>query len=453
MGSLEVSYSRSMLRSNWPLGLVIISVWVCLFTIGIIISSDKKQVKRNRRAYHTLVWVGAISASLILAPYLRHPWDFDIWISTAEDLLSGRNPYDFLMAETLRRGYNFPYYDYPPLWALILLPHYILYLIQPIHEIEVLRTILKIPLIATNLLTGYLLYTISRDKGEKVGLIHFVAFSLNPFILLMSSGAGLHDGLAAFFSLLAFLAFHRGKRDFAALALGLAISAKMYPIFLLAPFILFVKGAVQKIRFAVLSAVPLTMLSIPFILWNPESYIHMLIIRHAASRPHGFSLWELCRRSWFCLTGTWETWVFPNYRFAMPIIILSILGICAYYFGKEKTADNLSSACLAVTLIVTIIAVESHPPFFIWISPFILLRRTRHTWLAYTLLTVSLYLYIGVGYPIHRYWGKPLIPGYRGDVAVSMVMYPSGIGSVLIEVYLLLSTLGLEEPLKTLEQK
>lgn len=370
-----------------------------------------------------------------------------------EDLFAGRNPYDFLMAETLRRGYNFPYYDYPPLWALILLPHYLLFLIQPIHEVEVLRTILKIPLVAANLLTGYLLYIISRDRGERLGLIHFAAFSLNPFILLESSGAGLHDGLAAFFSLLAFFTFSRRKRDLAALTLGLAISAKMYPIFLLAPFILFVRGTLRKIRFAVLTAIPLALLSVPFLLWNPESYIHMLILRHAASPVHGFSLWELIRQSWFNLTGTWDIWFYPNYRFAMPIIILLILGVCLHYHGREKTVDNLLSACLAVALITTIIAVESHPSFFIWLAPFILLGKRRRIWLIYTVLTVCLYLYIAVGYPINRFWGRPLIPGYRGEFLVGVIMYPSGIVSVLTEVLLLISTLGLGEPTEALQEK
>lgn len=450
---MEVFRSPKIFGSDWPLGLVIISIWVCLFVIGIIIFSNEKQVRRNRRAYHILVWIGGISANLILAPYLRHPWDFDIWISTMEDLFAGRNPYDFLMAETLRRGYNFPYYDYPPLWALILLPHYLLFLIQPIHEVEVLRTILKIPLVAANLLTGYLLYIISRDRGERLGLIHFAAFSLNPFILLESSGAGLHDGLAAFFSLLAFFTFSRRKRDLAALTLGLAISAKMYPIFLLAPFILFVRGTLRKIRFAVLTAIPLALLSVPFLLWNPESYIHMLILRHAASPVHGFSLWELIRQSWFNLTGTWDIWFYPNYRFAMPIIILLILGVCLHYHGREKTVDNLLSACLAVALITTIIAVESHPSFFIWLAPFILLGKRRRIWLIYTVLTVCLYLYIAVGYPINRFWGRPLIPGYRGEFLVGVIMYPSGIVSVLTEVLLLISTLGLGKPTEALQEK
>lgn len=120
--------------------------------IGIVVFSDERQVGRNRLAYHALVWVGVLLANLILAPYLRHPWDFDIWVSTAEDLVASRNPYDFLMSETLRRGYNFPYYDYPPLWALIPVFQYLIFLYQPFHGVEVLRTILKVPLIISNFL-------------------------------------------------------------------------------------------------------------------------------------------------------------------------------------------------------------------------------------------------------------------------------------------------------------
>ncbi len=419
------------------------SVWVCLFVIGIVGLSDERQVRSNRYAYHALIWLGAVLANLLLAPYLRHPWDFDIWIDTAQDLLSGRNPYDVLMSETLKRGYNFPYYDYPPLWAFILVVHYILFLCQPVNEVEVLRVILKIPLIASSLLTGYLLYTILRERGERFGLMCFAAYSLNPFVILQSSGLGLHDTLAAFFSLLAFSLFYRGKRDSSAVALGLAIAAKMYPVFLLAPFLSFIKGMVRKVRFAFLSATPLMVFSVPFLLWNSKSYLHMLVERHAYSRPHGFSLWELYRQSWYFFTETVDLWVFPNFRIAMPLIILLTIGVYVHYRGKEVTLDNLSSACLAVALIETILAIESHPSFFVWVAPFILLRRRKNTWLVYSLLTISLYLYLGVGYPLNRFWGRPPIPGYRRGDLVRVVAYSSGMVSVLLEVILLLSTLGL----------
>ena len=133
---------------------------------------------------------------------------------------------------------------------------------------------------------------------------------------------------------------------------------------------------------------------------------------------------------------------FSQFKVAMPLIILLTLGVCIYYHNREATLDNLSSVCLAVALIETIMAVESHPSFFVWLAPFILLAERRNTWLTYTSLTGSLYLYLSVGYPINRFWGRPPIPGYRLGYLVQVTTYLSGITSILVEVYLLLSSLG-----------
>ncbi len=198
--------------------------------------------------FHPLfVWVVAGTAlRLLLAPFTS--WTNDVlppYFAT-RDLAMFGNPYATY------------HYTYPPLFAYLEFPLNFLALllgspvvqyvpsmvpvaettgmIAPMVTSPLFNLALKVPMIAGDLLVGWLLYTALAPSSAKAARRAFLLWYLNPLVILVGSVQGQFDALPALCVLAASIALVERKRWVAGLALAAAIALKAYAVYLLPLF-------------------------------------------------------------------------------------------------------------------------------------------------------------------------------------------------------------------------
>lgn len=182
---------------------------------------------------------------LILALYLTHDWDFQVWHISFTDIVSG-----------LGSPYSAMNFSYPPIWAYVLMPFasvstffanpydglmrfnlngFLVAGTQPLFNLLV-----RLPLIASEVFIGLLIYDhVLKFKNENTAHKSFILWFLNPFVIFVSCVFGQFDVLAALMVMLAFLFFLDKKFVLCGLAIGLGALTKLYPLYLLPIYLIF----------------------------------------------------------------------------------------------------------------------------------------------------------------------------------------------------------------------
>lgn len=200
--------------------------------------------------------------------------------------------------------------------------------------------ILKIPYLIFDLLTGYILYKIYKNKK----ILYFWLF--NPISIYLIYILGNFDIIPTLFTILAFYFMKNNKQFWSYFTIGLAIALKMYPIMFL-PFLFFYdkKNILKNIKYSIFSLIPLILSVLPFI--KQQSFYDSFI-------------------------GSGLTQKILEYRInnlpIFPIFFLLILII--YYFSKSKYKFEI--AILQIFLIF-IGLVNFHPQWIMWFFPFIII--------------------------------------------------------------------------------
>ena len=204
-----------------------------------------KVLGKDVPAIAVAIIVGAV-IRLAIAPFFMDTFDFAFWTATAFDIRTGNGMYS---------DYD---YWYPPVWGYILslmVPILDLFNCIPTEEIIIrmadddLSTgdgwavstgalvILKLPLIAADLVNGLLIYKIvkriSGDERKSMGAATLWLF--NPLSIWISSGHGQFDTVALMFVLLCIYAYLEGSRLMCGMAIAAATLTKVFPAFMVLP--------------------------------------------------------------------------------------------------------------------------------------------------------------------------------------------------------------------------
>ena len=164
----------------------------------------------------------------ILALYTGLPYDMNVWFKTGVWLNQGINIY--LPADHL---------GYPPLWALWCGVAYKLYTVLA-YNIEAWRLIIKLPMILAHFVLAYALGSFAATRFNiKTGQKVLVIALLWSFFIYIGALWGQINVISALLTFLAFYAVSAGKNKTGALALGLAIALKIYPLVTLPVFFIF----------------------------------------------------------------------------------------------------------------------------------------------------------------------------------------------------------------------
>jgi len=379
-------------------------------------------------------------ARLFLAPFTGNPWDMYVWIQSGRDFLEHQiNPYDVLYYKSISSGRYFAWYGYPPVWFFSIIQSYFLYTLLPWRNLESAYLAIKAPLIATDLLVGYIIYMqLERKIGHKVALVAASAYILNPYVIWISAGWGIHDNFCAVFTLIAYIAYANGHPKTSATSLGLAIASKQYSIFALPAFLLFKPKTSSRLTYLIITAFAPLAVSLPFLVWNYRSYLFMWEFQ-AFRNPRGVTYWGAL---W--LLHGFRLYELEDYFIAVSWIsiplMLTAYGLIAFraLHNQSGTTDFLN-ILLSCCLVYFLFARNINTPFLVWICPLIVIsaisQRTRWELWVYALLSSLFMLYLAVYEPLPEFWGVMFPTAYYRNIQLRAFALIIGIAAVIVELF------------------
>jgi len=239
----------------------------------------------------------ALLVRLALVPLFYD--DFNYWgLGVFSSLLAhGNDPYFAVVKDPTLLWIN-PW-RYPPLYLLFSVPAFLLKTVSA-NGMMYLAT-LKIPLVLADLVTTLFLYkSLELMTSHRTAVRLSALYALNPIVIFLSAVHGTNDPIAIMFTVMSFYYFLRYtkssdtplRQDLAksALLLGLGIATKFYPLFLVPVFLIALRGRSSRLLHLGLSLLPLAVFSLPFLLWNPSSYLFLLTVNNVGGTHPLFPL-------------------------------------------------------------------------------------------------------------------------------------------------------------------
>jgi len=167
-------------------------------------------------------------------------------------------------------------------------------------------------------------------------------------------------------AVLAIYYFDRRLYDYSALALGLSIATKFFPIVLLAPiaFIFYRRGQLKDaIRYVIVTAGTWLLINAPFIIFNKTGWWRFFKMNGERGVDFG-SLWYALN-----LFGI------STSNLNTLSILLFLIGIAAYavYFFGLGQLPTLASTSFIVVAIFTISSKVYSPQYVLWLTPLAIL--------------------------------------------------------------------------------
>ncbi|HET6398436.1 MAG TPA: GtrA family protein, partial [Candidatus Thermoplasmatota archaeon] len=246
-----------------------------------------------------VLYAGAAALMLAVALVWQHPWDTYVFRAGAETLLhEGVTPYETAASRPphLERGDFLPPqqqgYAYPPLPMLLQAAA-----VAPFLSFGpgVTDVAVRLPAIAGILAFAGLGAAYLRDQGAVPGAVRRfeTAVLLNPLAIVVASVWGQAEAMVLPLLALALLLSGRGRPVAAGVAAAAAVLCKPWAL-LAAPFLLLHMARTgqsrQAWRLLVAGAATATAACLPFLLHQPEAFLHQVVGMHVDRPPSRFSL-------------------------------------------------------------------------------------------------------------------------------------------------------------------
>lgn len=304
----------------------------------------------------------AFAVRIILIPFFSDDYNFWAFRTFTSYFIQGFNPWTILLRDPTLYWINPWRYPSPSLAFTI--PAQLIY--EYVRNEIVYLYAIKIPLVIADLITIFFLHKIlmilSRDvkKAGKLTLL----YAFNPIVILVSAVWGITDPVPVMFTVVSLYFFLNATSTtrFAtsALFLGWGIAFKLYPIFILPAFLAKLKRFKEAIIFLIFACLPLAAFSVPFLLWDSESYISILLTHHTEG---AYPLSPI-----FILTQLLVVQI-------MFLLFIATLFIVAY-LKKTSIVVNVTLSFLVLYLAFGGLFATN---YFSWIVPFtILLLTDKH---------------------------------------------------------------------------
>jgi len=283
--------------------------------------------------------------------------DFNLWATVVftKLLMEGCNPWIIVFRDPTLHWIN-PW-RCPSLQLFPTAPAYIVYTYT--ENTILLIYLTKLPQIFADMVTIFFLYKILwkiNDNGKVTKLLMLYAF--NPITIFTSAFSITTDPISVMFSVIALFFFISAVSTIgiatSAIFLGWAIASKLYPIFILPVFVIKLKNLKERVIFVFFASLPLVILSMPFLIWNFESYISMLLI-HNLGGAHPLL-----------------PYLNPQISIISKILffILTITFFLIAYFKRTSITANIVLSFFALYFAMGILFPAN---YFSWIIPFAVL--------------------------------------------------------------------------------
>lgn len=408
VSTFEVSYDQTAIEVDASVYAALGALVLALFFVG-------KKLGWKR------FLVLAVPAYLVLMPWTGQRYDVYFLLSSGIRILQHVNPFD---------PGNPPIYPgplkwaYPPLYALYsafsfvlyqlmtgaplptvgaltwpgwLTATYNVYLAYVPPTLPLLVFLLKLPMVASAILTGVLLKKMMGS--EKAALLWIV----NPLVILVASIWGQLDPIATLLAVGALYYFRQGKENQAYFLASFGAAVKVWPI-LLIPLMLVVKARKKGLKalkpaVAVLPALLVTV-GLYSLFGNPLQSLFVLVYARGIPTFAGA----------FTVNGlTWQEILFilhfPPVPLFLYIGIPMYLVILAWVYLKMD--EDIERWLVASILVLFLTYNYVNPQYFYWILPILILQRKKISALVFTVLPI---LYITLAYDLFYFVSPAILP-------------------------------------------
>jgi len=298
----------------------------------------------------------AFVVRVLLIPFFNDDFNFWAFRVFTSYFMQGFNPWTIVYRDPTLYWIN-PW-RYPSPFLVFTVPAQFIY--THVENEIIFLYLIKMPLVVADLITVFFLHkTVMNLSGDvkKAGKLALL-YAFNPITLLVSAIWGITDPIPVMFtvaSLYFFLnAISTTGLAISALFLGWGIAFKLYPIFILPAFVAKMKRFKEAIIFVIFACLPLTVFSAPFLLWDSESYIKIMLTHHAEGVHPLFPIFFL------------NNLPIAQFLFLFSIMILFIVACL-------KNTSIIVNVTLSFLVLYLALGGLFPTNYFLWIIPFTIL--------------------------------------------------------------------------------
>jgi uncharacterized membrane protein len=169
--------------------------------------------------------------------------------------------------------------------------------------------------------------------------------------------------------MLAIYWFDRKRFDYSALAIGISISTKFLPIFLLLPIVLIFwrRNEIKTlVRYLAITVSTFAVINIPVLLTTPEGWLRFYQLNFDRGQDWG--------SAWYALSSLGVPFGSTNF-FAILALFVAVLVISLFIFGTKETV-NLADVSFIVLALVMIASKVYSPQYVLWLVPLAVIAIT-----------------------------------------------------------------------------
>ncbi len=169
--------------------------------------------------------------------------------------------------------------------------------------------------------------------------------------------------------MLAIYWFDRKRFDYSALAIGISISTKFLPIFLLLPIVLIFwrRNEIKTlVRYLAITVATFAVINIPVLLTTPEGWLRFYQLNFDRGQDWG--------SAWYALSSLGVPFGSTNF-FAILALFVAVLVISLFIFGTKETV-NLADVSFIVLALVMIASKVYSPQYVLWLVPLAVIAIT-----------------------------------------------------------------------------
>jgi uncharacterized membrane protein len=169
--------------------------------------------------------------------------------------------------------------------------------------------------------------------------------------------------------MLAIYWFDRKRFDYSALAIGISISTKFLPIFLLLPIVLILwrRDEIKTlVRYLAITVATFAVINIPVLLTTPEGWLRFYQLNFDRGQDWG--------SAWYALSSLGVPLGSTNF-FAILALLIAVLAISLFIFGTKETV-NLADVSFIVLALVMVASKVYSPQYVLWLVPLAVIAIT-----------------------------------------------------------------------------
>jgi hypothetical protein len=410
VSTFSVSYDPSAWEVDLSIYALLAALVIALFFVG-------------KRLGWKRFLILAIPIYLALSPFTGQRYDIYFLLSSGIRVLQHVNPFDPgnppLYPSALKWAYPplYPLYSsfsflvyqlltgaaLPPITALTwpgwLTSTYNVWLAYMPSSLPVLVLLLKLPMVASAMLTGFLL---KKVTGEEHAAIWWVA---NPLVILVAAVWGQLDPIATLLAVGSLYYLQQDKEPQAYLLASFGAAIKVWPA-LMVPIMLVISAkkrglAALKPALAVLPAVVTTVLLY-------ESYGNLVNSLFVFVYARGIPTFAGA----FTVNGlTWQEILFVMNSPPLPLFLaVGIPAYAAMLFWIYRKGDSNAAKWTVVSIMIFFLTYNYvNPQYFYWVLPFLILQGRRLARLAFTVLPLA---FMALSYNVFYFVSPSVLPNY-----------------------------------------